>query len=87
MVSNDCNDRHALECGLVPNVLGVFFSNQKECAHAEEDDRAVRCLALRILASLSSSQVFDSVFSSSSIFQVQSFCSVSLCYSLLQMLI
>jgi hypothetical protein len=62
MVTNDCNDGQAMQCGLVHAMLCVL--------QGERTDATAKCLALRILASLSSSPVFDSVFCSSGMIQV-----------------
>jgi hypothetical protein len=62
MVTNDSNDCQALQCGLVQATLRVL--------QGEHADATTKCLALRILASLSSSPVFDSVFCSSGMIQV-----------------
>ena len=66
MVANDCNDIRALECGLVRCML-QFISQQDEELQGAAD---MRCLALRVLSSLSSSPSFDSVFCSSGMTQV-----------------
>jgi uncharacterized protein YejL (UPF0352 family) len=72
MVTNDCNDSQALQCGLVPAALRVFFCNERDVARFEDNDGTKHCLALRILASLSSSPAFDHVFCSSGMTQVRS---------------
>ena len=72
MVTNDCNDSQALQSGLVPAALGVFFCNERDVARFEDNDGTKHCLALRILASLSSSPAFDHVFCSSGMTQVRS---------------
>ena len=64
MVTNDSNDGQAMQCGLVQAMLHVL--------QGEHADATAKCLALRILASLSSSPVFDSVFCSSGMTQVRS---------------
>lgn len=65
MVTNDSNDGQAMQCGLVQAMLHVL--------QGEHADATAKCLALRILASLSSSPVFDSVFCSSGMIQVSHF--------------
>jgi hypothetical protein len=71
MVTNDCNDEQALQCGLVQTVLHVL--------HDKPEDTSSRCLALRILASLSSSPAFDSVFCSSGMIQVLTRATIAYC--------
>jgi hypothetical protein len=62
MVTDDSNDCQALQCGLVQTVLRTL--------QASQDDANTCCIALRILASLSSSPAFDSMFCSSGMIEV-----------------
>ncbi len=74
LVTSECNDGPAVEHALVPRVLSGFFASQQELVDFHGEDGCGRCLALRILASLSSSPAFDTVFSSSGVFQVKLCC-------------